>query len=95
MRKFYELARHHLVFNEECLQKGVFSLGIRAFATCATLGADDKLKAKYVEILTRTSTELTIANVQHLHKVATQTNSMLDKIEKEPDSVKDKVILSQ
>ena len=95
MRKFYELARHHLAFNEECLQKNVFPLGIRAFATCATLGADDTLKTKYVEILTRTSTELTIANVQHLHKVATQTNSMLDKIEKELDSVKNEVILSQ
>ena len=43
-RKFHKLAVHHATFNDECLQAGVFPLGMKAYATCATLGADDNLK---------------------------------------------------
>ena len=95
MRKFYELALHHKTFNEECLHESVFPIGIRALATCATLGADDDLRSKYVKILTNASIELTIANVQHLHNLATQTSTTLTQIEKHLDAQRDNAIASQ
>ena len=94
MRKYYELAQHHLTFNQQCLDEGIFPLGVKANATCATLGADEELKSKYTQTLTKASMELTAANVQHLNRLTTQLDTALTDIEKQLDSQTDTEISS-
>ena len=47
---------------------GIFQVGTRAFATCATMATDDELREEYVRILTKASMEITAAYILHLKK---------------------------
>ena len=62
-RKVYVTLCHHRTFNQECLNNGIFPIEVRAFATCATVAADDKLREEYVRLLRKASMEITAANI--------------------------------
>ncbi|KAL5481683.1 hypothetical protein EMCRGX_G021902 [Ephydatia muelleri] len=62
-RKVYVTLCHHRTFNQECLNNGIFPVEARAFATCATVAADDKLREEYVRLLRKASMEITAANI--------------------------------
>ena len=64
-------------------------IGSKAQETCATLGADDDLRMEYIKILKRASTEITVANVKHLKKLATTIAQQLSDIETALDTTKE------
>ena len=79
-RKVYVTLCHHQTFNQECLNNGIFPVEVRAFATCATVAADDKLREEYVRLLTKASMEITAANMYHLQKKENEIEGRIMKI---------------